>query len=316
MPCDSGQLRFDLGACFPSLVIDGVAKESGQRVVYFAHFDDGLISSDILQANDSHFLRGWQDWGRVVVKVVSGAGTTELTRLQAEANLLAELQLPQFPRLLYSNYFTENPITDDKLTESLYISIEEFVVSVPLSDKLYEYVGNPVEVFKISRSVVTGLRPLWEHRRRLVHRDIKPDNLLLTPQNDVVIIDFGIVRETGAIGVTREGIFQAPATFGYAAPEHLANDKELVSFKTDVFSLGVVMYQLIAGTHPFLVRDGMDLLEIADATEKSVPPTLEVLGVANAHQSNLINQMMEKKPYLRPRTIEFLLKELNAGGGM
>lgn len=315
MPSDSAQLRSDLFACFPSVVIDGVAKESGQRVVYFAHFDDSLIPSDLLGEGGSTFLRGWQVWGKVVVKVVSGAGIVALTRLQAEAKLLDELQSSQFPKLLHSNYFTENPITDDALAESLYISIEEFVESVPLSDRLNNYIGKPIEVFQIARSVVCGLRPLWEHKRKFVHRDVKPDNLLLTPKNEIVIIDFGIIRETGAIGVTREGVFQAPASFGYAAPEHLANDKDLVSFKTDVFSLGVVMYQLISGCHPFITHDGMDLMEIADATENSVPPTLAVLGVANGQQSDLVNQMMEKKPYLRPRTIDLLLKELNLTKG-
>lgn len=311
MPSDSAQLRFDLVACFPSVVIDGVAKESGQRVVYFAHFDDGKIPEELLQDDGSVFLRGWQDWGQVVVKVVSGAGIVALTRLQAEANLLNELKSPQFPRLLYSNYFTENPITDDVLAESLYISVEEFIESVPLSDKLRDYIGNPIDVFYIARSVVCGLRPLWEHPRKLVHRDVKPDNLLLTLKNEVVIIDFGIVRETGSQGITQEGWGKAPISIDYAAPEHIANDKDLVSFKTDVFSLGVVMYQLIAGAHPFRTRAGMDMMEIAEATESNIPIPLAVLGVANEHQSAVVARMMEKKPYLRPRTIDLLLQELD-----
>jgi serine/threonine protein kinase len=309
MPSDSDQLRADLFACFPSVVIDGVAKESGQRVVYFAHFDDTLIPPDL--ANESNFLHDWQSWGRVVVKLVSGAGATAITRLQAEVSLLNELKSPQFPKLLYSNYFTENPITDDPLDENLYISIEEFVESLPLSNKLDCYVGNPTEVFRIARSVVCGLRPLWEHPRKFVHRDVKPDNLLLKPDGEIVIIDFGIVRETGAPGITKEGVFQAPASFGYAAPEHLANDKDLVSFKTDVFSLGVVMYELISGQHPFLTRNNMDLFEIANATDNSLPTTLMDLGVANKLESDVVARMMEKKPYLRPRTISLLLDDLN-----
>lgn len=315
MPSDSAQLRYDLVACFPSAIIDGVAKESGQRVVYFAHFDDSKIPEELLQDEDSIFLRGWQDWGRVVVKVVSGAGIVALTRLQAEANLLTELKSPQFPKLLYSNYFTENPITDDALAESLYISVEEFIESVPLSDKLNDYIGNPIDVFHIARSVVCGLRPLWEHPRKLVHRDVKPDNLLLTLKNEIVIIDFGIIRETGSQGITQEGWGKAPISIDYAAPEHIANDKDLVSFKTDVFSLGVVMYRLIAGTHPFRTRAGMDMMDMAEATESSVPTPLAVLGVANDQQSAVVARMMEKKPYLRPRTIDFLLKELDLTRG-
>jgi serine/threonine protein kinase len=221
---------------------------------------------------------------------------------------------PQFPKLFYSDYFTENPITDDSLDENLYVSIEEFVESTPLSSKLGCYVGNPAEVFRIARSIAHGLKPLWEHPRKFVHRDVKPDNLLLKPDGEIVIIDFGIVRETGTIGITQEGVFQAPASFGYAAPEHLANDKDLVSFKTDVFSMGVVMYELISGSHPFLTRSNMDHFEIARVTENTVPVTLFELGVANQLESDVVARMMQKKPYLRPRTINLLLNDLNLNG--
>lgn len=311
MPSDSAELRVVLQACIPSIVIDGVAKESGQRVVYFAHFEDIRIPDELIRDTDSVYLKGWEAWGKVVVKVVSGAGTVALTRLQAEANLLEELQSPQFPRLLYSNYFTENPVSDEALPEGLYVSVEEFVESVPLSDKLHDYVGKPIEVFNIAKSVVSGLRPLWEHKRKLVHRDVKPDNLLLTSKLEIVIIDFGIIRETGATGITQEGWGKAPISIDYAAPEHIANDKDLVSFKTDVFSLGVLMYQLISGAHPFRTHHGMDMMEIVEATEKNVPPSLFKLGFANQRQSDLVEKMMEKKPYLRPRTIELLIQDLS-----
>lgn len=319
MPSDSARLRSDLVACFPSLVIDSVAKESGQRVVYFAHFDDGQIPSDVRSSPEGQtkpaFLHGWEQWGRVVVKVVADVGATVLTRLQAEANLLEEIKSPQFPRLLYSNYFTENPITDDPLQESLYVSVEEFVDSIPLSDRMNEYIGKPKEVFDLARSIVIGLRPLWEHKRKLVHRDVKPDNLLLTPRNEIVIIDFGIIRETGTQGVTEVGWGKAPISIDYAAPEHIANDKDLVSFKTDVFSLGVLMYRLISGQHPFRTRSGMDIVELAGITETFNPPSLVNLGVASERQSTLVAQMMEKKPYLRPRTVEILLQEIELAKG-
>ena len=67
MPDDSKALRAELVACLPSLQIDTVAATSGQRVVYFGRFDDSLIPDDI--PSDSPFLRGWQDWGKVVIKV-------------------------------------------------------------------------------------------------------------------------------------------------------------------------------------------------------------------------------------------------------
>ena len=310
MPADSLQLRADLTACIPSILIDDVAKESGQRVVYFAHFDDSLIPEDILSDPGMLFLRGWEKWNKVVVKVVAGISASALTRLQAEANLLEEISSPQFPKLRYSNYFTENPITDEILKESMYVSIEEYIESVPLSAKLNSYINNPTEVFKIAKSVVIGLRPLWEHKRKFVHRDVKPDNLLITPEGTVVIIDFGIIRETGVRGITIDGRGMAPLSADYTAPEQIDNDKDLITFKTDFFSLGVIMYQLISGVHPFISSDVMSIIDVYDATESHIPPTLFSLGMANEHQSNLVSKMMEKKLYLRPRTIDLLLQEL------
>jgi len=294
----------------PSISIDGVAKESGQRVVYYAHFEDQKIPDELLRDITSKYLKGWEAWGRVVVKVVSGASTVALTRLQAEASLLEEIQSNQFPRLYYSNYFSENPVTDEPLQEGLYVSVEEFIDSTPLSSVLADFVGKPVEVMKMAADIVVGLRPLWEHQRKLVHRDIKPDNLLRAKDGRMVIIDFGIIRETGAVGLTREGYGQAPVSVGYAAPEQIANDKDLVSFKTDFFSIGVVMYELISGCHPFIIKPNMDLMEIVDATENHNPPTLVELGVANQSQSNLVRDMMNKKPYLRPRTVDVLIGKM------
>lgn len=84
MPKDSQQLRENLVACLPSLVIEEVAAESGQRVVYFGHFEDAQISSDVIgefSEEASNFLLGWEKWGRVVIKVVADASAEALARL-------------------------------------------------------------------------------------------------------------------------------------------------------------------------------------------------------------------------------------------
>lgn len=308
MPTDSPQLRSALTACLPSLSIDGVAAESGQRVVYFAHFEDARIPSDI--PNDLKLLHGWERWGKVVVKVVSGVSASSLTRLQAETTLLQELQTEFFPKLLYSEYYTVNPVTDDVLSDPLFVSIEEHVESVPLSRKLDQYVRASRPVFEIAIQLVEALTPLWEHKRRYVHRDLKPENILIRPNDRIVVIDFGIVRETGAPGVTDDGWGNAPLTVDYAAPEQIANEKNSISFKTDFFSIGVLMYRLITGAHPFRIRPRMDRYEVAEATETHVPSTLAELNVCCAEQSEVVRRLMEKKPYLRHRTVAELKEVL------
>lgn len=313
MPQDCPELRSDVLACLPSLIFDDVAQTSGQRVVYFCHFDDSRIPDDISKEND--FLHGWGDWGRVVVKVVAGASPDDLTRLQAEASLLDELNSPHFPRLHFSDYFPINPNTDSPFTSPLFISIEEFIESVPLSQCMLRYKGDFGAVCRLALGITEALRPLWEHKRRFVHRDIKPANLLIRPDGSVVVIDLGIVRETGAQGVTAVGWGKAPLTVDYAAPEQIANDKDAVGYRTDFFAVGVLMYQLISGTHPFRLQPHMSDYDVAMVVESHVPKTLFELQCAPEPVSRLVEKLMEKVPHRRPRTVDDFQAQLaNAGG--
>lgn len=316
MPTDSPQLRSHLCACLPSLVIDEVAAESGQRVVYFAHFDDVLIPADVqrrdIDTEEPDFLYEWGAWGRVVVKVVSGAGSDTLARLQAETAILEDVRPADFPKLLYSNLFAENPVTEVRLSERLYVTIEEFIESKPLNEILDQYRGNEAPIIDLAIGVASAICPLWDHPKRFVHRDIKPANILIRPSGQVVVIDLGIARETGVEGLTQDGWGRAPLTVGYAAPEQIANDKAAISFKTDFFSIGVLMYILLSGSRPFHHSDGMDMAEVAEATESYVPPTLkEVCGATDAF-SGFVEKAMKKAPWQRHRTPQIFIDELVA----
>lgn len=316
MPHDSPQLRGHLTACLPSLVIDRVAAESGQRVVYFAHFDDSIIPSDVplpdLESGDPEFLYGWGAWGTIVVKVVAGAGPDTLARLQAETAILQEVRPADFPKLLYSNLFTENPVTEVRLSEGLYVTIEEFIESEPLNEILDRYRGNESAIVDLAIGVANAICPLWDHPKRFVHRDIKPANILIRPSGKVVVIDLGIARETGAEGLTQDGWGRAPVTVGYAAPEQIANDKAAISFKSDFFGLGVLMYYLLSGERPFHPEPGMDMAEVAEATESFDPPILKDLCNASEAFSAFVEKTMMKKPWQRHRTPQLFISELQA----
>lgn len=315
MPHDSPQLRANLLACLPSLIIEEVAAESGQRVVYFGHFEDAGIPTDIAEPEESDipsFLHGWENWGRVVVKVVGNASSDALARLQAETEILTELRPVNFPALHYSNLFVDNPVTDERLPERLYVSIEEFIISRTLSTAMNEYERQVSAVAELCLGIANALLPLWMHPRRFVHRDIKPENILIKPCGSIVVIDLGIVRETGTVGLTSVGWGNAPLTLDFAAPEQIANDKDAISFKTDFFAIGVLMYRLIAGLHPFRVRPNMDNFELATSIERDEPPTLESLGLASSEVSKSIAWMMNKAPWQRPRTPIIFIEALTS----
>lgn len=320
LPKDSKELRENLIACLPSLIIEEVAAESGQRVVYFGHFEDDKIPPDIIaraaqdaaEGEISNFLCDWEKWGRVVIKVVGDASADALSRLQAETAILHELRPANFPQLLYSNLFVDNPVTDERLPERLYVSIEEFIVSSTLANTMDIYLKNSIASIDICIGIANALFPLWMHPRRFVHRDIKPENILVRPSGSVVVIDLGIVRETGTVGLTSDGWGKAPLTLDYAAPEQIANDKDAISYKSDFFAIGVLLYKLISGVHPFRIRGGMDNFELASAIEKQDPPTLESLGAATPEVSAFVAWTLRKAPWQRPRTPDAFLESLSS----
>lgn len=315
MPKDSQQLRDDLLACLPSLAIDRLLAESGQRVVYLAHFEDSNIPPDVLKPTEKDpdekpFLHGWEAWGKIVIKVVSGADSQTLARLQAETAILEDVRPSNFPKLLYSNLFTENPLTEERLPERLYVTVEEFVDSTPLNDLFTQCAGNEKQVVGLALGIANALVPLWQHPKRFVHRDIKPANVLIRRNGEVVVIDLGIARETGALGLTEDGWGRAPFTAGYAAPEQIANDKVSISFKTDFFSIGVLMYRLLSGKEPFQPRPGMAIHEIMMAAQNHHPPPLTVSADSSQELSDFVTKALQKEPYKRHRTPALFIQEL------
>ena len=312
MPSDNPSLRQTLLACIPSLVIDAVAKESGQRVVYFAHFEDSLIPTDLPVESD--YLRGWQNWGNIVVKVASGIDATSLTYLQREIELLKEFNSPYFPALRFSEVFTENPLTEEQLADRLFVTIEERVESLPLGSVAASYTTE-TNVASLLLKLCCALNVLWGHNKRLVHRDIKPDNILIRPNGEVVIIDLGIVRETGSPGITQTAYPFGPMTVAYAAPEQTINDKHAISFKTDFFALGIIGYQLLSGTHPFAPTPNTSVAQIMVNVQQLAPPSLSSLGLASPEFSALIAQLLEKQQYKRFRTPDQLINALNSIAG-
>jgi serine/threonine-protein kinase len=315
LPKDSLQLRDDLLACLPSLVIDRPLAESGQRVVYLAHFEDAQIPEDVRpptgdDPDEKPFLFDWEAWGQIVVKVVSGADSQTLARLQAETAILEDVRPSNFPRLLYSNLFTENPLTEERLPERLYVTVEEFVDSTPLDELFAQCAGNEKRVVGLALGIANALLPLWQHPKRFVHRDIKPANILIRRSGEVVVIDLGIARETGAQGLTEAGWGRAPFTAGYAAPEQIANDKIAISFKTDFFSIGVLMYRLLSGKEPFQPRPGMAIHEIMMAAQNHHPPTLAVAANSSQAFSDFVAKALQKEPFKRQRTPALFIQGL------
>ncbi len=132
---------------------------------------------------------------------------------------------------------------------------EQFIEGSSLEEKLKrEGRLDLATTVRICAEVGEGLRALWE--ARMVHRDIKPGNILLDRAGKCYITDFGLAKDTQGSVLTQPG--QAIGSLDYMAPEQIRGEE--VTARTDVYSLGCVMFECVHGKPPFADRPGLRVL--------------------------------------------------------
>jgi len=142
------------------------------------------------------------------------------------------------------------------------------------------------------------------HRRGIVHRDVKPSNVLLaeSPEIDVRLLDFGLAQMAEFDTLTALG--DIPGTLAYIAPERLAGLPATAA--ADVWGLGVVLWEALAGDHPFW---GGDLVETSRSIQHGAPPLETVRPDLPRHVLDVVNGALVANPQRRP-TAERLAAEL------
>lgn len=137
----------------------------------------------------------------------------------------------------------------------------------------------------------------YAHRKGVIHRDIKPRNILITEEQDVKIGDFSIALTVKADATDTQvhGYVGSPL---YMSPEQVLEDN--VTTQTDIFSIGVVMYELLTGRHPF-VADNLPAI-IHQITEKPHPPLSEMRPDAPAILGHILDRTLKKSPAARYKT--------------
>ena len=167
--------------------------------------------------------------------------------------------------------------------------------------------GGPLPVRRVLELGLQVARALaFAHAQGLVHRDVKPQNVLLNGEGAAKVTDFGIVRSVDAVGHTATGTVLG--TSHYIAPEQARGER--VDAQTDVYSFGVVLYELLAGEVPY---PGDNFLAVAmKHVNEPVPSVLDRRPDTPLRLAGLIDRSLAKTPRERPASMDEVVAELQA----
>jgi eukaryotic-like serine/threonine-protein kinase len=274
-----------------------VLGEGGMGVVYLAARDDvgSLVAIKILR--DAWLSPARRD------------------RFLAEQRTLAQLNHPSIARLYDA----------DTLPDGTPWFVMEYVDGLPLTGYCWQRQSSIRERLQSLRSVCEAVQ--HAHQHAIIHRDLKPSNILVKPDGAVTLLDFGIAKQLDGLDRPADQTLTGfrLMTPSYAAPEQVRGGP--VGVYTDVYSLGVILYELLAGQLPFDLSDKTPAEASAmivehqpekpSAAASRAEPRIASLRIAHASKAAwadldvLCLTAMHKDPLRRYRSIEALIRDID-----
>jgi len=267
--------------------VDAVAGVGGMGIVYLA-WDERLGRKVALKLLPQSMV----------------ANEADLGRLKSEARTASALNHP--------NIVTIHDIGE---VDSTHYVATEFIEGTTLRERMTKGPIPPNEAVDIAAQVASAL--CVAHRAGIVHRDIKPENIMLRPDGYVKVLDFGIAKLTQQEMLDTTTAFRAPlatqqsrvlGTTRYMSPEQAMAQQ--VDGRSDLWSLGVVLYEMLAGSVPF---EGETATAVIAAIFESNPqPLKHRTPIVPSALQTVVGRSLRKDPAERYQTAEEMLSELHA----
>jgi len=227
--------------------------------------------------------RDWMTNRPVAIKVLVAELSEDeefRRRFQKEIQVLSALQHPNIPAIIDSGedngmlYFAMHLVTGSMLRVRL--------------DTAPERRLSPVDTWKILNQAAQALD--YAHRNNIIHRDVKPENIMIEPTGHVYLMDFGISKLLGGTALTRTGM--ALGTPVYMSPEQVYGLTPVP--QTDIYALGVVAFEMLTGVPPF---DSKRVVEIMFKHANDLPPALDSVNPSLPLGLNaVIQRVLAKNP--------------------
>jgi serine/threonine protein kinase len=226
----------------------------------------------------------------------------DIARNDREINAIKKCDSPYIGKLFdYGNFKAADGNT-------YFFALEEFFDGGTLSSQIQNAILPPSLVREYAIALINALDHL--KAMKLVHRDIKPDNIMFrkgipTP----ILVDFGLVRDLSESSLTQTWLPRGPGTAYYSAPEQLNNDKDLIKWRTDQFCLGVVLSFCLIGQHPFQ-EPGMTIPETVNAVAQRLSYAPTFRQKVRSLGFDCLIKMVEAWPVRRYSTPQEILNDL------
>lgn len=245
-------------------------KKGGQKIVYKAKLEGTIVA----------------------LKIINDATDR---RVQQEITLVNSLNLNNVPHIIESGV-----VYDDSISEDVLYIIEEYLDGISLRYWLNS--GNRFNLKQAYDVLHTILDIEIElEKNGILHRDINPNNIILAKDGNTYLIDFGLAKDLNGASLTLTAANYGPFTPGYAPQEQFSNLKNSQDVRTDLFSIGVTIYEACTGRNPFRKENDV-FVDILTKTANLIPPRLTLSGDKLGYFSQYINMMMAKSQSQRPNT--------------
>ena len=233
---------------------------------------------------------------KVLSRELYARGGEFIKRFVQEAKLACSISNPNIVNVL--------DVCDDPERACCYI-IMEYVDGGTVRDVLHEVSRfSEIHAVMIVEAVAEALQAASE--QKIVHRDIKPDNIMLTRRGVVKLADLGIAKNTeDNVKLTRTHIMMG--TPAYLAPEQ-AKDAHNVDARADIYSLGATFYEMLTGQIPYPGKNTYDIL--SKLASEPVPDPRSIVESISPQTARLVMKMLAKQPKQRHRNAAELLKEI------